>query len=527
MGAASHNSDTQVSRHVAPGTDMLGIMLPYTPLHELLFAEGLGPVIMTSGNPTEEPLCCDNDEARQRLAQLADAFLLHDRDIERRVDDSVVFITDVPSEGSSQDDLAAGAARIVPIRRARGLAPAPIRVPMHASRPVLAVGAELKSTVCVLDGHTAIVSEHLGELANAKAYRNFVATVEQFKRLLRVDPQVIAYDLHPDYSSTRYAQAYAREHGLAAVAVQHHHAHMAGVMAENGLTGPVLGISCDGTGFGTDGAIWGCELLVGDESRFERAGHLRYFPLLGGDAAARETWRPAAGLLYDCFGADWRQAAGPVLHRVPREALQLAEARLAAGRLPLTSSLGRLFDAVAFLLGFCDENQHEAQAAMALEAAARAAGHARPLAFELESRATGGLSASADTAGPGVHGTGAAPALKWDIRPTIREILIGLEQGRDRSELARAFHETVAAGLAEAAIRIARDWELDRVALSGGCFANRLLLASLARRLQAGGLKVYANRLVPTGDGGVSLGQAVCAATRMANAANRAAATGV
>lgn len=389
---------------------------------------------------------------------------------------------------------------MVPIRRARGFAPAPIRVPVCAHEPVLAVGAELKSTVCVLAGHSAIVSEHLGELANAKAYRNFVATIEQFKRLLRVEPRAIACDLHPEYSATRYAGAYAAEHGLRLIAVQHHHAHMVAVMAEHGLTGPVLGIACDGTGFGTDGAIWGCELLVGDERGFERAGHLRNFPLLGGDVAARETWRSAAGLLHEAFGDDWRQAASPLLNQVSREALEVAHARLIAGRLPITSSLGRLFDAAAFLLGLCGENHHEAQAAMALEAAARSAEAAEPLAFMVETRDD--------------HPVGSGPHLEWDVRPMIRQLVAGVQAGRDRGDLARAFHETAASALAEAASRIACECSVSRVALSGGCFANRLLLASLARRLQAMGMQVYTHRIVPTGDGGVSLGQAVCAASR-------------
>jgi hydrogenase maturation protein HypF len=275
---------------------------------------------------------------------------------------------------------------------------------------------------------------------------------------------------------------------------------MAAVMAENALTGQVLGISCDGTGFGTDGAIWGCELLVGDETGFERAGHLRYFQLLGGDAAARGTWRPAAGLLHDCFGDGWQQTASPVLHSVSPDALAIAQARLSARRLPLTSSLGRLFDAVAFLLGLCDENHHEAQAAMALESTARTVLHAAPLAFRLESGEDGQ--------------TGSGSSLELDVRPMVMEILDGVRQGRDRGELAMAFHETMAVALADAATRIAGERGVQRVALSGGCFANALLLASLTQRLLDRGFTVYANRLVPTGDGGVSLGHAICATAR-------------
>ncbi len=455
-------------------------MLPYTPLHELLFAEGLGPLVMTSGNPTEEPLCRDNDEALERLAGIADFFLLHDRDIERRVDDSVVLAcADEPP---------------VPIRRARGFAPAPIRTAVEAAGPVLAVGAELKSTVCVLAESTAVVSEHLGELANPRAYRNFVETLEQFQRLLQVRPAVIACDMHPDYAATRFARQYARERGRRLVEVQHHHAHMVSVMAEHGLIGPVLGIICDGTGFGTDGTIWGGEILAGDEADFRRVGHLARFSLPGGDAAARETWRPAAGLLQAVFGDSWPGSAEEAMRRAPAEALGLARRRMQAGaRLPTTSSLGRLFDAVAFLLGVCDHNRHEAEAAMALEALARDHGPAEPFRCGLPAY---------DEKGPAVADPG----------PMVRSLLEGLADKTPVPRLARAFHETVAELLAGAARSIAGRTGLRRVILSGGCFANGVLLAGLSRRLGEAGLEVFRHRLTPTGDGGVSLGQAVSAA---------------
>ena len=469
-----------VSPHVAPGCGLLGLMLPYTPLHELLFAEGLGPLVMTSGNPTEEPLCRDNDEALQRLGGIADAFLLHNRDIERRVDDSVVL--------ASADE------PVVPVRRARGFAPAPIRSAVEAAEPVLAVGAELKSTVCVLAGNTAVVSEHLGELANPRAYRNFVDTVEQFQRLLRVRPAVIACDMHPDYAATRFARRYAREGGLRLVEVQHHHAHLVSVMAEHGLSGGTLGIICDGTGFGTDGTIWGGEILAGDEAGFRRVGHLSTFSLPGGDAAARETWRPAAGLLQAVFGDSWPGAALEALERVPADALRLVRRRLQAGaRLPITSSLGRVFDAAAFLLGVCDHNRHEAEAAMALEALARDHGPAEPFPCGRPAY---------DEAGPAVV----------DLGPMVRSLLAGMADKTPIPRLARAFHETMAVLLAEAARPIAERLGLRRVCLSGGCFVNGVLLAGLTRRLREAGLEVCRHRVVPTGDGGVSLGQAVCAA---------------
>ena len=473
---APKRDNAAISPHVAPGTDMLGVMLPYTPLHVLLLAEAGVPLVMTSGNPTDEPLCSDNAEALGRLARIADAFLLHDRDIERRVDDSVVMAVGAPQP------------HVIPLRRARGYVPAPIRVPLAADAPVLAVGGELKSAVCILDGDRAVMSEHLGELPNAAAFRNFITTIEQFKRLVRVDPKIIAHDLHPAYAATRHAE---RLPGVC-VGVQHHHAHIVGCMADNGLTGRVIGLACDGTGYGTDGTVWGAEVLVCDESSFERAGHLWYIGLLGGDAAAKQTWRPATGWLAESFGGDWRDEAAGLLGRVDAAPLDMAEAQLARrDRLVGASSLGRLFDAAAFLLGLCDRNRHEAEAAMAIEAAARRCEAAEAMEYEI------------------VDDDG---MLVMDARPMIRRMLRDMRDGRDPMQLARAFHETLADMLAACAIRTARRTGLSRVIMSGGCFANRLLLTGPTRRLAAAGLEPYAHRRVPCGDGGLALGQAVAAA---------------
>jgi len=469
---APKREDADVSSNVAPGTDTIGIMLPYTPLHALLLAETNLPLVMTSGNPTDEPLCSDNDEAIERLADIADAFCLHDRDIERRIDDSVV--------------LAAGA-RTVPLRRARGYVPSTIAVPMSACRPVLAVGGELKSVVCILNGSDAVLSEHLGELPNAAAYRNFIATVEQFKRLLRVEPELIAHDMHPDYAATRHALTLPGEH----VAIQHHHAHTVACMADNSLTGRVIGIACDGTGYGTDGTVWGCEILIGDEAEFHRAAHLRPFPLPGGDAAAKQTWRPAVALLHQAFGDRWMDEAGSAADRIDAEALRLVNSQLAhPERLRQASSLGRLFDAAAFLLGLCDLNRHEAEAAMALEAAARRCAEAEPLPYEI-----------ADADG----------VVTLDPAAMIRRIVVDHAAGRRADELARAFHDTLAAALADAAVRVAEASGVGRMVLSGGCFANRVLLAGLTARLQGAGLDAFSHRRVPPGDGGLALGQAVAA----------------
>jgi len=475
----------EVSGLVAGGVDSVGIMLPYTPLHHLLFAEGLGPLVMTSGNRSDEPLCSDNGEALERLGGIADAFLLHDRDIERRVDDSVVVAVNGAAGG------------VVPIRRARGQAPAPIKVCEQVDVPVLAVGGELKSTVCVLSGSEAILSEHLGDLSNPGAYRHFVATVDRFKALLGVEPRLVACDAHPVYAASRYARGL----GLPVTEVQHHHAHVVSCMAENGVTGRVIGLACDGTGYGSDGAIWGCEVLLADEVGFDRLGCLRYFPLPGGDSAAKETWRPAAGLLRETLGGEWWQAGPFNDGRVPGRAVATWRRLLERNRrMPRTSSLGRLFDGVAFLLGVCDRNRHEAEAAMTLETVARRCAQAAPLRFAIAERDCG-------------HGAG-GPGMSLDFRPMVRDLIDGMGVGRPIAELARAFHETVAAMLVEAANRAAEATGVDRVVLSGGCFANRLLLEGMVDRLSAAGREVIVHRTVPAGDGGISLGQAVVAAAR-------------
>ncbi len=484
----------QLSDRVAPHTDSIGIMLPYTPLHELLFAQGLGPLVMTSGNPSAEPLCCDNAEALRRLGasdreetgydlvSIADGFLLHDREIERRVDDSVMLALDTPQP------------RIVPIRRARGFVPEPVHVRVNSPEPILAVGAGLKSTVCILDGDRAVLSEHLGDLFNPAAYRNFTATVAQLEELLDAKPAVVAYDLHPEYMATHYAL----ERAGRVLGVQHHHAHVVSAMADNDLEGEVIGVACDGTGYGTDGAIWGCEILVADELAFRRAAHLDYFPLLGGDAAARETWRPAAGLLRETFGERWLDTVTPWLTRFSDEQNTLALQRLKAPhRLPQTSSLGRLFDAVAYFAGLCDVNHNEAQAAMALETAARQEPPGEILPFLLKD--------AEDSETP----------MRLDVRPMIRAILGELAEGNGPSRIARMFHDTLVAMLAESVGHVAKRSGLDRVVLSGGCFVNRILAEGLYERLNAMGLKVFMHRRVPTTDGGIALGQAVSAAARL------------
>jgi len=482
---APKREGVRISRHVAPASECFGVMLPYTPLHALLFDEKPGPLVMTSGNPSEEPLCCENEEALRRLGGIADGFLLHDRDIERRVDDSVVLAVELP--GEDQEGC------VAPIRRARGFVPAPVRVRSEAVEPIAATGGDLKSAVCLLSGREAVLSEHLGELSNPAAYRNFTRAIERFQELLDVRPEVVACDMHPGYVSVHYA----RSLNLRRMSVQHHHAHVVSCMAENGVTGEVVGVACDGTGYGTDGSVWGCEVLVCDEADFERTGHLRRYPLPGGDAAAVDTWRPAAGLLHAAFGERWPDAAERAMARCDAAAVRLTRQRLASSvaRITETSSLGRLFDGVAFLLGLCDRNRYEAEAAMTLEAAAARCAEAAPFEWRLMEGADG--------------------ATAMDFQPMLTDILKGIEAGRPVAELARAFHETVAVMLAACARRTAERRGLNRVMLTGGCFANRLLLSRLWALLRDDELDVYIHRSVPPGDGGLALGQAVAAAARL------------
>jgi len=486
-----------VADAVAEGLDMLGVMLPYTPLHHLLFAHGLGPLVMTSGNLSDEPLTKDNDDAVAHLAQIADALLLHNRRIERRLDDSVVqTLPDGPP---------------AVLRRSRGYAPRPIRLPVLealADAPaVLAVGAELKSTVCLLRGGRAVLSEHLGDLQDGRTYRHFIRTIGHLEKLFDFAPELLAADAHPAYLSSQYAaQHHAGElpgrGALPLRRVQHHHAHVAACLAEHGREGPVIGLACDGTGYGDDGAVWGCEVLAADLCEFRRLGHLRYVPLIGGDAAAAETFRPALAALHDAFGED----AGAVLTTCPLPADEVRVAAalemLAAGaNCPPSSSLGRWFDAVAGLTDLAAANRYEGEAPMRLEAAADPAEEgAYP--FRLVSD------------GP----------FLIDLRPMVEAIVADLRRRADVGRVAGRFHNTAAAFLAAAARRAREETNLDTVALSGGCFANRRLTGHLSRLLADDGFTVLRHREIPCNDGGVALGQAAVAAAQAARdaAASRA-----
>ena len=464
---------------VAPGNPSLGVMLPYTPLHHLLVRAAQGMVlVMTSGNRADEPIATDNDEALQRLHGIADAFLLHDRPIHVRCDDSVTRVVDGVE---------------LPIRRSRGYAPRPVRLPIAGRVPILAVGGQLKGTFALGRGGQAFLSHHLGDLDHFAALQAFERDIELYEELFAFRPECIVHDLHPDYASTRYAQERAERTGGGLLAVQHHHAHMASCMAENGLTGPVIGVTFDGTGYGPDDTIWGGEFLVGDYRTFRRAAHLRTVGMPGGDQAIREPWRMALAYLADA-GVD---EPGLRARRLPQEVRAIEQMLQRRFRTPMTSSAGRLFDAVASLAGVADIAHHEGQAAIQLEALAATVKKAGPYPFAL-------AEASDEPDSP----------LVIDTRPVIAAVALDVHHVVEPAVIARRFHDTLVEIIAETCGRLRTATGLDRVVLSGGVFLNVLLTRETIARLSADGFRVYRHRLVPPSDGGLCLGQlAIAAAT--------------
>ena len=466
---------------VAPGLDTVGLTLAYTPLHHLLLALAGRPLIMTSGNRSEEPIAIANPEARRRLADIADGFLLHDREIVARYDDSVVRV--------------AGSAPVF-LRRARGYAPTPLELPVPSPVPLVAVGPHLKNTLTLVHGERAYVSQHIGDLEGLETVEHFRQVLERFRRLFSVAPEIAVRDLHPGYLSTRLAE----DLGLRRVIpVQHHHAHVAAVMAEHGRTAPVLGIAYDGTGYGDDGRTWGAELFHADLAGYHRVARLRYAPMPGGDLAARTPWRAACGFLSlePGAGAAFRLAFEGI---APRERA-LAERQAAAGlNAPLASSMGRLFDAAAAVLGVRRVGDYEGQAAMELEALA---GRRRAVGRE-----------------PAIAGGGPEP---WvlDPLPLLAELGERRQRGEDLGDLAAAFHEGLARATVELAVRSAEAVGLDVVALGGGVFQNARLLVAIRERLEARGLGVLVPRRLSPNDGAISYGQAAVAATLLTHDGSR------
>jgi hydrogenase maturation protein HypF len=485
--------ESTVAAEVAPRQDTLGVMLPYTPLHYLLLTDDrslITALVMTSGNLSEEPIATDNDEARQRLASLADAFLMHNRDIRTRCDDSVVRVhSDQLSVNSDQSRITDHWSLITyPLRRSRGYAPDPIQLPFDAPA-LLATGPELKNTFCLTRERYAFLSHHIGDMQNYETLRSFEDGVKHFERLFRIRPEAIAYDLHPNYLSTRYALQRAERDNLPTFAVQHHHAHIAACMAEHGLTGEslLIGVAFDGTGYGEDAAIWGGEFLIADYVGYQRPYHLAYFPLPGGEAAIRRPARTALALLWQ-LGLDWDERLAPTkdLCYEERKALRV---QLERGlNTPLTSSLGRLFDAAAALAGVRQKVNYEAQAAIEFEA----------LADPLEE---GEYPFAVNR--PEVQPRPAFEALRADVLAGVPLPVISAR-----------FHNGLAEMVREVCCRIRSESKLSAVALSGGVWQNQLLLARTLARLHGEGLQVYIHRWAPTNDGGLALGQAAVAIAR-------------
>lgn len=491
--------DTSLADAVAPGNPYLGVMLPVTPLHHLLMASLQRPMVATSGNRSEEPIVTDEREALIRLKGIADALLLHDRPIARPVDDSVVLVVPktVQTEGRGQQERPK--ADVVILRRARGYVPQVIRwcdgLAQGAQAPVLAMGGHLKNTVALLTGNRVVLSQHLGDLSTLEADRAFRQALEDLQRLLDVTPKAIACDLHPDYRSTSFARELAATLSVPLVPVQHHHAHVASCMAEHKLDGEVLGIAWDGAGYGEDGQVWGGEFLIASYRQFSRFAHLRPFRLPGGEAAMRDPQRSGAAVLWELLGE------GMLVHdlpswKVPDDQRANLAALLRSGvASPWTTSMGRLFDAVASLTGLCSQASFEGQAAMAVQFAAE------------QEAETGGVKVEEY---PMDVVPSANPDTKWmvDWGPMVSAMLEDLRSGCRPEQIAEQFH----VGLAEGAVRVAQAAGLPRVVLTGGCFQNRRLLSLVRRRLEEAGFAVYSHALVPPNDGGLSLGQAVVAA---------------
>lgn len=474
-----------IAPSVAGGVDTFGFMLCYAPLHYLLFAQGIKVLVMTSGNIADEPLICKNETAIERLGRVADAFLMHDREIYRQVDDSVIhFIGSQPA----------------PLRRARGYVPTPIFMEGNCREDIFAAGSDLKNTFCFAKQNQLICSEHIGDLEDAEVYHHYVNSIEHLRRLFEVEPKIAVCDLHPAYQSTQYARSLS---GVKIVAVQHHWAHIASVLVEHGLEGPVIGIVCDGTGYGTDGTIWGCECMIASLEKFERFGHLAYYDLPGADKASKEAIRPLLSLLKKSLGKDFRlQNFDWLIERIKpqrnekttydiRHTKYIVEQLDKGVNCVQTSSLGRVFDAVAAMLGLGGYNHFDAQLPMALEAIIQS-GIEDHYDFELISRAS--------------------EAVQLDLGKTLKELIADVQKDLEASIISAKFHNTLAIALLAMAKQARESAKLNTVALSGGVFCNRYLTNRLVKLLRENDFDVLFNCEVPANDGGLSLGQEAIAA---------------
>jgi hydrogenase maturation protein HypF len=469
--------NSPIAPSVAGGVNTLGFMLCYAPLHFLLFAEDVNVLVMTSGNISDEPLICKNELALEWLGQVADAFLMHDREIYRQVDDSIVHFVDEQS---------------VLLRRARGYVPTPIFMEESCQQDIFAAGADLKNTFCFAKQNQLICSEHIGDLEDAEVYHHYIDSIEHLAKLFEVEPRVVVCDLHPGYLSTRYSLSLPK---VKVIQVQHHWAHIASVLVEHGLSGPVIGLAADGTGYGTDGAIWGCECMIASLEKFEQFGHLAYYPLAGADTASKEAVRPVLSLLKKAYGSEFTlQKFEWLLKRIEPDInrLQIISEQLEKGvNCVETSSLGRVFDAVAAMLGLGSYNHFDAQLPMALEAVA---------ATDVEDYYKLELISP-----PG-------EPCRFDLSKTVRQLVNDVQNEADVGIISAKFHNTISEILLGFAVVCRSETDLNIVALSGGVFCNRYLTNRLIKLLKENDFRVLFNRDVPSNDGGISVGQAAIAA---------------
>ncbi len=485
-----------LSEEVSPRNRYFGVMLPYTPLHHLLLnhlsipdSKGTTALVMTSGNMSDEPIAIDNDDAFERLSGIADYFLSHNRDIYVRSDDSIVrcLMFDAGCLKLETGNWKLETAQF--IRRSRGYVPVPVFLDKKVPQ-ILACGAELKNTICLTRENKAFLSQHIGDIENLATYEFFKQTIEHTKHILDIRPEIIAHDLHPDYLST----AYALEHqGLEQIPVQHHHAHIVSCMAEHQLEGPVIGLSFDGTGYGSDGNIWGGEILIAEADKFTRAGHLSYIPMPGSAAAVKEPWRMALSYLYDAFGESFWNLDIPVLKEIDKNKITfIVEMIRKKVNAPHTSSLGRFFDGMAGIMGIRHHVFFEGQAAVELEMLAGKGKESRVSAYDYE------------WISEDMHRV--LPA------PIVRGVVEDMRKGVCPSEISRKFHKTLVCLFSELCEVIRKENGLNRVVLSGGSFQNAILLTGLIKSLKEKGFDVFAHTRVPANDGGISLGQAMIAA---------------
>ncbi|MCU1266434.1 MAG: (NiFe) hydrogenase maturation protein HypF [Acidobacteria bacterium] len=482
---------------VAPRVRSLGFMLPYAPLHHLLFEKFNRPLVMTSANISDEPICYEDEDARQRLGRIADYFLVHDRRIHMRMDDSVVRVW----EEDEREEIGGTGKRVAGkrgtletcgprvLRRSRGYAPAPLKTGMKFEKQILACGAELKNTFCLARGDSAFMSHHIGDLENLETLRSFSEGIEHYKRLFYLEPEIIAYDLHPEYLSSKYALALDSEIKLG---IQHHHAHVASCMADNQIDGDVIGVAMDGLGFGTDGRMWGGEFLVANFAVAERISHLEYMPMPGGARAIREPWRMAAVYLQQTFGDDFLKLDLPFVKEMDAAVWTTLKGMIASRtNCPETSSMGRLFDAVSSLLRLRDKTNYEGQAAIELEQIADVTNREK---YDLVVSEDGSI-----------------------IRPqnVIRRAVEDLLSGVPPTIISARFHLGVADLIAGISHRVRDERKLNRVVLSGGVFQNLFLLRAASGMLRAAGFEVFTHARVPANDGGISLGQVAIANARL------------